>query len=202
MPSRLVPMISTIVTPLVIAFALSLAAVPFSRRVAHRFGVFAHPAPDRWHRRPVPLFGGVGLAAVVFVCSLGYGLPWHIPVLIACAAAIFLVGACDDVLALKPATKLIAQIALASTLLFFGYRLNWLQSLTLDALLTLFWIVGLTNAFNLIDNMDGLCGGVALIVGTALLIDLLPVAPDSRAFFEVRYLAILLGATSGFLVYN
>ena len=196
-------MISTLVTPLVIAFALSLAAVPFCRRVAHRSGVFAHPVPDRWHRRPVPLFGGVGIAAVVFACSLGYGLPWHIPVLIACAAAIFLVGACDDVLALKPATKLIAQIALASTLLFFGYRLNWVQSLTLDALLTLFWIVGLTNAFNLIDNMDGLCGGIALIAGAALLVNLLPAAsPGTRAFFEARYLSILLGATGGFLVYN
>src|SRR5205823_845140 len=71
-----------------------------------------------------------------------------------------------------------------------------------DMLLTLVWVVGLTNAFNLIDNMDGLCGGIALIAGVALLIDLLPGAAGSRAFFEVRYLAILLAATAGFLVYN
>ena len=77
----------------------------------------------------------------------------------------FVVGLVDDVLALKPATKLIAQIALASVLLFFGYRLNWLESRLLDSLLTLVWVVGLTNAFNLLDNMDGLCAGIALIVG-------------------------------------
>ena len=58
-------------------------------------------------------------------------------------------GLVDDVLSLKPSTKLIAQIALASALLFFGYRLNWLESTTLDTLLTLFWVVGMTNAFNL-----------------------------------------------------
>ena len=70
----------------------------------------------------------------------------------------------------SPSTKLVAQIALASLLLFFGYRLNWIDSLTLDTLLTLFWIVGITNAFNLLDNMDGLCAGIALIAGAALLI--------------------------------
>src|SRR5436190_16036997 len=66
----------------------------------------------------------------------------------------------------------------------------------------LFWVVGLTNAFNLIDNMDGLCGGIAMIAGAALLVDLLPAGVDTRTFFEARYLAILLGATAGFLVYN
>ena len=60
----------------------------------------------------------------------------------------------------------------------------------------------MTNAFNLLDNMDGLCAGIAMIVGAALLVDLLPGAAGTRAFAEVRYLAILLGATGGFLVYN
>jgi UDP-GlcNAc:undecaprenyl-phosphate GlcNAc-1-phosphate transferase len=70
---------------------------------------------------------------------------------------------------------LIAQLALASALLQYGYRLNWLQSMTLDTMLTLVWVVGLTNAFNLIDNMDGLCGGIAIVAGSALLVELLSV---------------------------
>ena len=118
------------------------------------------------------------------------------------AAAIFIVGLVDDVLSLKPATKLIAQIGLASALLVFGYRLNWLESMTLDLLLTLVWIVGMTNAFNLLDNMDGLCAGIAMIVGAALMIDLLPGAAGTLMSSQARYLAILLGATGGFLVYN
>ena len=70
---------------------------------------------------------------------------------------------------LRPSTKLVAEVALASGFVFFGYRLHWVDSLTLDAMLTLFWIVGVTNAFNLLDNMDGLCAGIGLIVAGALL---------------------------------
>jgi UDP-GlcNAc:undecaprenyl-phosphate/decaprenyl-phosphate GlcNAc-1-phosphate transferase len=191
-----------IAAALLLAFGLSLAVIPVCRRVSERLGLFARPIPDRWHRRPVALFGGAGIAGVVFGCSLFYGLPWRIPVLIATSGTMFLVGVFDDVLSLKPATKLISQIALASVLLFFGYRLNWLSSITLDGLLTLVWVVGLTNAFNLIDNMDGLCAGIALIAGAALLVDLLPAASGTPAFHEARYLSLLVGATGGFLVYN
>jgi UDP-GlcNAc:undecaprenyl-phosphate GlcNAc-1-phosphate transferase len=192
----------SIALPFAVALATSLALVPLARLVSIHFGFVATPRADRWHKRPVALFGGVAIAAVLFSCAAIFGLVTAIPVLVVTAALMFATGFVDDVLSLKPATKLVAQIALASVLLFFDYRLNWLHSVTLDGLLTLFWIVGLTNAFNLIDNMDGLCGGIAIVVGAALLIDLLPGATGTRAFFEVRYLAILLGATGGFLVYN
>ena len=195
-------MISTIGVPLAVAFALSLVAVPLCRLAALRLGFVARPREDRWHRGTVALFGGVGIAVVLFACSAIFGLVRAQPVLIATAVLMFGTGLVDDVLRIKPATKLIAQLALACALLFFDYRLNWLQSTTLDSLLTLVWIVGVTNAFNLLDNMDGLCAGIALIVGTALLIDLLPGAAGTRAFSEAQYLAILLGATGGFLVYN
>jgi UDP-GlcNAc:undecaprenyl-phosphate/decaprenyl-phosphate GlcNAc-1-phosphate transferase len=195
-------MITSIGAPLVLAFALSLAAVPLCRLVATRLGFVARPREDRWHRGTVALFGGVGIAAVLFTCAAVFGIVRAQPVLVATAALMFGAGLVDDVLSIKPATKVVAQIALACVLLFFDYRLNWLQSTTLDSLLTLVWIVGLTNAFNLLDNMDGLCAGIAIIVGTALMVDLLPGAAGTRAFAEAQYLAILLGATGGFLVYN
>ena len=88
---------------------------------------------------------------------------------------------------------------LASILLFFDYRLEWTGSLTVDSLLTIAWIVGITNAFNLLDNMDGLCAGVALIAGFGLLTAL---AGDSETTPEAIYLVLLLGALAGFLVYN
>src|SRR5690348_7871588 len=164
-------MLNTIVVPFIAALALSLIVIPLCRLIALRLDFVAKPRDDRWHRRPVALFGGVGIALVFLVCSVLFGVARQLPVLVGVAALIFLVGFVDDVLRLKPATKLVAQIALASTLLFFDYRLHWLGSVTLDFFLTIFWIVGLTNAFNLIDNMDGLCGGVAIVAGTALLID-------------------------------
>ncbi len=86
--------------------------------------------------------------------------------------AIFVIGLVDDVLALKPSTKLIAQIAMAAAVVYFGYRLNWLDSRLLDSVLTMVWLVGLTNAFNLLDNMDGLCAGIALVVAVMLMVGL------------------------------
>jgi UDP-GlcNAc:undecaprenyl-phosphate GlcNAc-1-phosphate transferase len=194
-------MISRLVEPFLTALALSLAIVPLVRFIAVRFQFVAAPREDRWHRRPVALFGGVAIACAVFTCAAVFHIVQDLPVLTATAATMFAIGLVDDILALKPATKLIAQVALAATLVFFDYRLNWLHSLTLDSLLTLFWIVGLTNAFNLLDNMDGLCAGIAIIVGTALLIDQLPAA-GPEALAGARYLAALLGATGGFLAYN
>ena len=195
-------MLTQIGAPFLFALAFSLVLIPVCRLTATRFGFVARPREDRWHRRPVALFGGVGIAVVLFSSAVALGVARQEPVLVGAAFAVFIVGLLDDVLSLKPATKLIAQIGLASVLLVFGYRLNWLESTTLDLLLTLVWIVGMTNAFNLLDNMDGLCAGIAMIVGAALMIDLLPGAAGTLLMPEARYLAILLGATGGFLVYN
>ncbi len=113
--------------------------------------------------------------------------------------AIFIVGITDDVISLKPTTKLIAEIALAAMFVFFGERLHWSDILAVDMLLTMLWLVVLTNAFNLLDNMDGLCAGIAIIAAAGLLVGLIG-RPDVGP--ESRYLAILLGATTGFLIYN
>jgi UDP-GlcNAc:undecaprenyl-phosphate/decaprenyl-phosphate GlcNAc-1-phosphate transferase len=192
---------TTIIAPFLAALALSVALVPLARMAATRFGYVAKPREDRWHSRPVAMFGGVAIALSLFVGAFVFDIANELRVLLATAGLMFATGLADDILTLKPSTKLVSQIALASVLLFFNYRLNWLESVTLDGMLTLVWIVGLTNAFNLLDNMDGLCAGVAMIVGLALVVELLPGA-GAHAFAEAQYLALLLGATGGFLVYN
>jgi UDP-GlcNAc:undecaprenyl-phosphate GlcNAc-1-phosphate transferase len=191
---------TSIAAPALAGLVLSLLLVPLCKRVAFRLDCVARPRGDRWHSKPTPLFGGVaiGLAAVPTV--LFFGPAPELVVLLSCAAFIFIVGLIDDVISLKPSTKLIVEIVLASTLLFFGFRLNWLESTTLDSFLTLVWVVGLTNAFNLLDNMDGLCGGLAIIVGAALLVEMVSAGRGQSA--EAIYLAGLIGATAGFLVYN
>ena len=189
--------------PLLTAFAAAAAVVPLCRSFARRMGLMARPREDRWHRREVPLFGGAAIALVFVAGALVFGVAWQLPVLTGTAIAVFVVGLVDDILSLKPTTKLIALIALASVLLLSGYRLHWMESVTIDTLLTLLWVVGLTNAFNLIDNMDGLCAGIVVIVGVALLLHLAPEATHGTAgWWEARYLAVLLGATGGFLIYN
>ncbi|MGQ0736171.1 MAG: glycosyl transferase [Acidobacteriota bacterium] len=192
---------STIAAPFLVALILSLLLVPLSRKVAFRVGCVARPREDRWHQKATPLFGGVAISLALFAVVAGFGRAAEVAVVASCAGVIFVIGLVDDIITIKPSTKLIAQIALGSVLLFFGYRLNWLDSITLDSLLSLLWVVGITNAFNLLDNMDGLCAGIALIVGTALVIDMLPGGPMGTDP-ELFYLAALLGATAGFLVYN
>ena len=182
-----------------IGFALALVLTPFCRWAALRWGYVAHPTQDRWHRKPTALLGGVAVFLAVVVPFAILQPVREIWVLLASGGFIFAVGLTDDLVSLKPSTKLVAQIVVASALVFFGYRLDWVQSLTVDTLLTLFWIVGITNAVNLIDNMDGLCAGVGLIAVAALLVG---VGPQTGMTPTVLYLALLTGATAGFLVYN
>jgi UDP-GlcNAc:undecaprenyl-phosphate/decaprenyl-phosphate GlcNAc-1-phosphate transferase len=181
------------------AFLLSAGLVPVCRAVAVRFGYTATPRDDRWHQRPTALLGGVAIAVSVLGLHLTVQGPGALPVLAVGATLIFLIGLVDDLVVLKPYAKLAGEIAVASLVVFFGYRLGWSESLTLDTLLTMFWIVGLTNALNLLDNMDGLCAGIALIAGAALLG---AIVLDGGVTPEATYLALLLGAVAGFLVYN
>ncbi len=185
--------------PALVSFGLSVALVPACRAVAVRLGYTARPRQDRWHSRPTALLGGVAIAVTVLVLHLGMQGPSALPLLVIGASAIFGLGLVDDLISLKPSTKLIGEIAIAALFVFFGYRLGWSDSLTVDMLLTMFWIVGLTNALNLLDNMDGLCAGIGIITGSALLAAFVINAGVTP---EAKYLALLLGALVGFLVYN
>jgi len=187
-----------VAAPFLLALGLSLALVPLCRLLATRAGRVAHPRADRWHRRPVALLGGVAIGTSLFVGAGVFGLVGEIPVLLACAVLMFATGLVDDLIHLKPATKLIVQITLASALLFFDYRLNWVESITLDSLLTLMWVVGMTNAFNLLDNMDGLCAGVAFVAGLVLLIN----AWSLDEIFISLILVAFMGSLFGFLLFN
>jgi len=188
--------------PFLAGFAIALALVPVARLIAHRTNIVARPRNDRWHRGTVPLLGGVAMAGGMFFGAILLNVSAEIVVPLSAAMAMFIVGLIDDALALKPATKLIAQIAMAATMLYFGYRLNWLDSRLLDSVLTMVWIVGLTNAFNLLDNMDGLCAGIALIVALMLIAGLSGGAAAERAGPELTFLSLLAGSVAGFLVFN
>ena len=191
-----------VIAPLLTGFILAVALVPVCRIIARRTGLVAHPRNDRWHRQIVPMLGGCAMAAALLAGTLISGAASQVIVPLSCAMAIFVLGLVDDVIALKPATKLIAQIALAATLVYFDYRLYWLDSRLFDSLLTMLWIVGLTNAFNLLDNMDGLCAGTALVVAIMNIAGLLTGVMRESAGPEIAFLSVLAGSIAGFLVYN
>jgi UDP-GlcNAc:undecaprenyl-phosphate GlcNAc-1-phosphate transferase len=180
------------------ALAMSVLLTPLCRHLAHRLGFVAIPKDDRWHKRPTALFGGVAIALTTLSIGVMVGPDARLWQLIGCGLAIAVVGFFDDIFSFKASSKLLVQVTLAAVLVFLGLRLEWTDSLVGDSMLTLFWIVGITNALNLLDNMDGLCAGITLIAGAFLLVGLYadPVGPAAL------YLAVLLGATAGFLVYN
>lgn len=181
------------------ALATSLVLTPACRYLAHRSGSVAAPKEDRWHKRPTALFGGVAIALTTLSLGAVAGPDARVWQLLGCGLVIAAFGLVDDILSLKASTKLMVQITVASALVFFGFRLQWTDSLVGDSMLTLFWIVGITNGLNLLDNMDGLCAGITLIAGAFLLAGM---HGGVTAIPAATYLAVLLGATTGFLVYN
>jgi len=186
----------TILLAALFGVGVSAALVPVCRALSFRLNCVARPTSDRWHKRPTPMLGGIAIVATVLVGALVFGVGGKVSELLLAGSLIFIVGFTDDLINLKPSTKLIAEIAVASVLVFFGFRLQWTASLTIDLLLTMIWIVGVTNAFNLLDNMDGLCTGVAMIAGITML------ASGPAATPENTIVALMCGALGGFLLYN
>ena len=193
-----------------ISFVLALLLTPLIKELALKLGQVAVPRDNRWHRKETALLGGVGIFAAMLTAWLSGALwaGWHIagqPYLpmILCAAGIFLLGLADDIFNMDPQHKLAGQVIIAAILLFFGFRLGWTDSKTLDLFFSILWIVGITNAFNLLDNMDGLSCGIAFIAGAFLfLYHYLNPSPGSFSIPGLLLLSTYLGSILGFLVYN
>ncbi len=193
-----------------ISFALALILTPFIKKLALKSGQMAVPKENRWHRKETALLGGVGIFSTMIVAWFSgalwagwstFGQP-YLPMVL-CASGIFLLGLFDDIFNMDPQHKLAGQVIITATLMFFGFRLGWTDSKTLDLFLSILWIVGITNAFNLLDNMDGLSCGIAFIAGAFLfLYQYLNPIPNHFSGPELLLLCTYLGSILGFLVYN
>ena len=160
-------------------------------------GLVANPRPDRWHETPTPNTGGLG----IFIgCASAYLLftPAGFGAIAAGASLVAFLGFVDDRVQLPPLAKLAGQGAGAAVVIMSGITLHWTPWFWANVVLTVLWIIGITNAFNLIDNMDGLCGGVAAIVAVSGAV-LAFLEQDDR---RILLLTIIAAACIGFLVFN
>ena len=181
------------------SFLLALVLTPLAAAFARRIGAMAQAKSDRWHSRPTPLLGGVAIVTGVLAAVLLFvPLRRDLVIVIAGSAAMFLAGLLDDFLKMKPYQKLILQLVCASMVVFFGLILPWTPSDTVNLLITLFWLVGITNAVNMLDNMDGLSAGVSAIAALFLALNFLIGQRADAALM----LTVLAGALIAFLVYN
>ena len=189
---------------LVLAFSFSALTTPLCQMLAMRWGLVDNPSGHKIHKDPTPFLGG----AAVF---LGFCLPLIINgifsrefgAILFAAFILFAVGLLDDSLNLKAHLKLAIQIVLALALTLVGVRIilipeTTLLGSTINSLLSIIWIVGITNAMNFFDGMDGLAAGLAAIIAFFLAI----VALQMDAPFVGWTAVAMMGACLGFLPYN
>src|SRR5258708_9652844 len=177
--------------------------MPVAKAASFRFGIVAQPSSDRPHQKPTALLGGVAVLAG-FVVAIGIvgvltGLPPHsIPWLTGFAVAMCVVGLLDDIVDLRPRHKLMLELAAIWGLLWWGPHLDFFPYHAVNIVLTIFWLVTATNAFNLIDGIDGLAAGVGIVAALSIA----AVAGLHQHSGTMIAALSIAGALAGFMVFN
>ena len=181
------------------AALLSVICTYLVRAFALRSGYVAKPKSDRWHKRPTAMLGGIAIfVATTAIYFLFVPRSPESLVVIGGSAFLFLVGLVDDVLSIRPYQKLIGQLIGAGILVLNGLTLPLTGYEIVDIWLTVFWVVGITNAINLLDNMDGLAAGISAIAAFSLAWNF----AANGLTNELLLASALIGALVGFLVFN
>ena len=187
---------------ILVSTAASLIGGPFWIRLTRRLGLVDLPgsAPHKTHRLPTPLAGGLLLAsslAVAYVL-LRPEVSRALAGMLVGAALVVAGGIADDRKALAPAAKLGMQIVAALVLIAAGVQVHITRLPAVDLLVTMVWVVGLTNAFNFVDSMDGLALGLAAVASAFFMLVTIDSAQPELASLS----AALLGAVAGTLIFN
>jgi len=191
-----------------ISFVVAALLMPLAIALFRRWGVIDHVADNKIHKQPVPRAGGI----VIFIAfAVGVLLPNYrdnpMKGVMLGAAVCLLVGAIDDWRGGIPAIIKFLTLTLVTFIMsWYGVLLSTFGIYWLDLLLTLLWIVGVTSAFNGLDNMDGLASGVATVVSTMYLFIALQVFFAAGTETSLSWFGLLasglIGANLGFLIYN
>src|SRR5580765_7161215 len=187
--------IALMIVSLVVTIILTFAVRAFARR----FNFVAKPKADRWHKKPTAMLGG----AAIFLSTVSVYIAlapktFESLTVITAAAFLFFIGLVDDVINIKPYQKLIGQLFGAVFVVGFGLKLPLTGFELIDIWITVFWIVGITNAINLLDNMDGLAVGISMIAAMSLGLSF----TVSGQTAELMLVGVFIGALAGFLVFN
>jgi UDP-GlcNAc:undecaprenyl-phosphate GlcNAc-1-phosphate transferase len=183
------------------ALVLAIGGTPVARRAALHLGILDRPDARKIHLNPIPLMGGVAIYGAFIAALLLFGNRYRLNELISIlvgASLMSFLGLWDDRHGLHPLIKLAGQVLAASILVFSGVRVGTFPWEPLNIAVTLGWVVVITNSLNLLDNMDGLSGGVGAVAAIFFLL----LAVMNRQYLVGALSAALVGACLGFLVYN
>ena len=182
-----------------IPLAVTLVLTPAAAGLALHLGVMDRPGEHKAHVEATPYLGGLALALGLVVAGLVVGSTAQQAAVIAgCAVVVFGLGLLDDLRGLGPGVKVGVEAALAVVLWFAEVRAGFFGIRALDLVLTVVWVVGITNAVNLSDNMDGLASGIAAIAAVAYF----AIAAPQGDFLVAAFAIALAGASLGFLRHN
>lgn len=184
---------------------LAVMLTPLALRLAVKRRWLDLPSPIKLQRSPVPYLGGLAIvisfsATVVLAVAIaldGVKLP-QVSSILGMGVALSLIGLYDDVRRLSPVIRVLAELAASFALWSAGLRIEIFGNTVVDLLLTILWVVGITNAFNLLDNMDGLSAGIATIAATSFFV----IAALNGQFLVAGLSAALAGCALGFLRHN
>lgn len=178
--------IAKILETLVISMVIAYITSPLSIRIAHKLGVIDRPKDARRvHKKPIPRFGGMAIfLGSMAAMSIPAGMNEKIKIAMIGGALMYLLGISDDIRNLKPAVKFLGQWGIATLVYVLGVRItfignyfgadvtgphaNVILSEGVAYIITVFWIVGITNAVNLMDGLDGLAAGCTAIMALSL----------------------------------
>jgi UDP-GlcNAc:undecaprenyl-phosphate GlcNAc-1-phosphate transferase len=183
------------------ALVVAIGATPVVRRLALRLGIIDQPAARKVHQSPIPLLGGVAIYGAFIIALLLLGRRFRVNEVVSIlvgASLVSFLGVWDDQRGLSPLLKLLGQFLAASILVLAGVRVGTFPWQALNIAATLVWIVAITNAMNLLDNMDGLSGGVGVVAAAFFLL----LAAMNGQYLVGALSAALVGACLGFLIYN
>ncbi len=192
-------MLSNPIVVTLLSVVLSVGLTFLIRSLAHRYGFVAKPKSDRWHKKPTAMMGGTAIFLTTVLIYF-FAVPYtkEFLVILAGSTILFFVGLIDDILHIKPYQKLIGQLIGVAIVVGFGLVLPWTNSEILNIGITAFWLVGITNAINLLDNMDGLAAGISAIAAFALAIGFSAGGQTN----EMLLISVFVGALVGFLAFN
>lgn len=195
-------MLQTFSNPLFIMVISCIVAVILTflvRSIAQKRGIVDKPKSDRWHKKPTAKMGGIAIfLTTVLMYALFVPITSQSLTILGGSTILFLVGLIDDILHIKPYQKLIGQFIGVGIVVSYGLVLPWTDSNILNIGITAFWLIGITNAVNLLDNMDGLAAGIAAIAAFSLAAGF----AASGQTNELVLISVFIGALLGFLAFN
>ncbi|MBS4195722.1 glycosyltransferase family 4 protein [Lederbergia citri] len=192
----------------IISFAVSIIITPFVISMAEKYNFLDIPNGRKIHQSPIPRIGGLAIfiGTISGLLYLNQLVTMIIPIALG-GIVIVITGLLDDKYSLKPQYKLIGQIFAACLVVFWGFNIEyinlpfWMDKISLGVfgyVIAIFWIVGITNAINLIDGLDGLATGVSLIALMTICI----LSMTSGQYLITALTLILIGSSLGFLIFN